>query len=354
VAVAGAVAAAAVLVAGDGGAPPDPAPPRAAAPGPSGGVAAAADPADAPGPDLARRAFVVEPGDALRFRVERVASRDDGAQVSRVELVVAATVERAEGLALDARVEALRLDNETPLAALRYDSAAPDGAAQGAHALVGPLVGDRFEVGLEPRSGRVLGVRGLAGPRLLAGDGLDGFDSIAAAVLGVLSDEGVAGILETAWHVFPADGRPRGAAWTVQASPSPDERARLRARAGDLDGALADLDRAVRLEPRGSPGLYLHRARLRARVGGLDRALADLDRAVAAGTRQGYVEAERGDLLWSAGRDAEAAAAYRRALQAGGRDRLARGRREAVARALAELEAEAAAPDAASPVDFER
>lgn len=48
---------------------------------------------------------------------------------------------------------------------------------------------------------------------------------------------------------------------------------------GDLDGAIADCDRAIQLDPK-LPGAYINRGYAKLRKGELDAAIADCDQAI--------------------------------------------------------------------------
>jgi len=96
-----------------------------------------------------------------------------------------------------------------------------------------------------------------------------------------------------------------------------DRRAEAYQGLGQMDLALADLDRVITLSP-GNPAGYFQRARVLAHWSG-DRqadALAAIDRAIAANPRASSYRIWRGDFLHRFGRRDEAAATYREALAA--------------------------------------
>ena len=57
------------------------------------------------------------------------------------------------------------------------------------------------------------------------------------------------------------------------------ERGDLKARQGQLEGAIADYDRAIRLDPRDA-GAYMNRSMVKAELGRHDEAIVDLDKAM--------------------------------------------------------------------------
>ena len=92
------------------------------------------------------------------------------------------------------------------------------------------------------------------------------------------------------------------------------ESARQRRKAGDVEGALRELDEAIRLDP------SFAEARLLRGVIGIDRedlagALADLDEAIRLGPSEARAHHNRGYALELAGRTDDAIAAYERAIE---------------------------------------
>ena len=110
-------------------------------------------------------------------------------------------------------------------------------------------------------------------------------------------------------------------AFTRALALQPDDPAWLSYRAeaneamGQMDVALADLDRIAATSPN-NPNSHFQRARVLAHWSG-DRqadALAAIDRAIAASPNSPYYRSWRGDFLYRFGRREEAAASYREAL----------------------------------------
>lgn len=102
--------------------------------------------------------------------------------------------------------------------------------------------------------------------------------------------------------LYPILGALTAVCQAPQAASDYWDRGRARYEGGDVDGAIADFDRAIRLDPRFSAA-YATRAAARRRKGDLDGALADCVRSVELNPEEpvayntcGNVRTDRGDL----------------------------------------------------------